>query len=165
MSLSYQTRRRSCVNFISRDTAAKEIIAFTCTISFLFTDDDSVVTWLNKHKPWLSEGFPYMWNLLTQQMNKDNRNKRRKKKEVWQFSAHENIHVEKKHTHTVDSIKKSKTPNTTVRELQIQVYEKCVYGFTFLKYISLGMKSFEIWPRSKSFTSANNHIKWLYYVI
>ena len=34
MSMLCQTRKRNFVNFISRDTAAKEITAFTCTISF-----------------------------------------------------------------------------------------------------------------------------------
>lgn len=34
MSSSCQIRKRSFVNFTSKDTAAKEIIVFTCTISF-----------------------------------------------------------------------------------------------------------------------------------
>lgn len=34
MSTLCRTRKRSFVNFTSRDTAAKEITVFTCTISF-----------------------------------------------------------------------------------------------------------------------------------
>lgn len=34
MSLLYQIRKRSFVSFTFKDTAVKEIIAFTCTISF-----------------------------------------------------------------------------------------------------------------------------------